>query len=133
MTSVSEPFFISSKLKSKVLSWKDGKLALTILRICQGELINSSRSFHQNIKRFFKKLFIFLKKSCQVFIALFSPIGRNILRHILNFDQQKRHFSSKRRIFSKKRQKTFAGSKLLSTFFEWLLSTRKNQKNFDFF
>ena len=40
----------------------------------QGPLINSSRSFYQNIQRFFKKFFIFLKKSCQVFIVLFSGI-----------------------------------------------------------
>ena len=37
----------------------------------QGALMNSSRSFHQNIKDFFKKFFIFLKKSCQVFEELF--------------------------------------------------------------
>ena len=38
--------------------------------------MNSSRSFHQNIKDFFKKFFIFLKKSCQVFEELFSGLDR---------------------------------------------------------
>ena len=37
----------------------------------QSAFTNPSRSFHQNIKDFFKKLFIFLKKSCQVFYNLF--------------------------------------------------------------
>ena len=40
-----------------------GKLSLTNNRIRQREFINTSRSFHQNIKDFFKKFFIFLKKS----------------------------------------------------------------------
>ena len=44
------------------------------MQMCQDALINSSRSFYQNIKDFFKKLFIFLKKSCQVFRQLFSAI-----------------------------------------------------------
>ena len=48
-----------------------GKLSLTNNQIRQGEFINTSKSFHQNIKDFFKKLFIFLKKSCQVFEELF--------------------------------------------------------------
>ena len=37
----------------------------------QDTFVNSSKSFHQNIKDFFKKFFIFLKKSCQVFLPLF--------------------------------------------------------------
>ena len=37
----------------------------------QDPFVNSSKSFHQNIKDFFKKFFIFLKKSCQVFLLLF--------------------------------------------------------------
>ena len=37
----------------------------------QDAFMNSSRSFYQNIKDFFKKFFIFLKKSCQVFEELF--------------------------------------------------------------
>ena len=37
----------------------------------QDTFVNSSKSFHQNIKDFFKKFFIFLKKSCQVFLLLF--------------------------------------------------------------
>ena len=40
-----------------------GKLSLTNNQIRQGEFINTSKSFHQNIKDFFKKFFIFLKKS----------------------------------------------------------------------
>ena len=48
-----------------------GKLSLTNNQIRQGEFINTSKSFHQNIKDFFKKFFIFLKKSCQVFEELF--------------------------------------------------------------
>ena len=42
---------------------KDKKWALTHLKMRQGPLVNSSRSFYQNIKDFFKKFFIFLKKS----------------------------------------------------------------------
>ena len=42
------------------------------MQMRQGPLVNSSRSFHQNIKRFFKKFLMFLKKSCQVFRQLFS-------------------------------------------------------------
>ena len=41
------------------------------MQMRQGALINSSKSFYQNIKDFFKKFFIFLKKSCQVFYNLF--------------------------------------------------------------
>ena len=36
-----------------------GKLSLTNNEIRQGEFINTSKSFHQNIKDFFKKFFIF--------------------------------------------------------------------------
>ena len=48
-----------------------GKLSLTNNQIRQGEFINTSRSFHQNIKEFLKNLFIFLKKLFQVFKQLF--------------------------------------------------------------
>ena len=47
------------------------KRALTNLQMHQGALINSSKSFYQNIKDFFKKFLMFLKKSCQVFQQLF--------------------------------------------------------------
>ena len=42
------------------------------MQMHQGASVNSSKSFHQNIKDFFKKFFIFSKKSCQVFKQLFS-------------------------------------------------------------
>ena len=48
-----------------------GKLSLTNLVVRQGEFINTSKSFHQNIKDFFKKMKNFLKKFCQVFEELF--------------------------------------------------------------
>ena len=41
------------------------------MQMRQDPLVNSSKSFYQNIKDFFKKFFIFLKKSCQVFQQLF--------------------------------------------------------------
>ena len=44
---------------------------MTNFRMRQDEFTNSSRSFLQLIKDFFKNLFIFLKKSCQVFELLF--------------------------------------------------------------
>ena len=47
------------------------KRALTNLQMRQDALINSSRRFYQNIKRFFKKLLMFLKMLCQVFRYLF--------------------------------------------------------------
>ena len=43
----------------------------------QGALANSSKSFYQNIKRFFKKLIINSKKSCQVFRQLFLVEYKN--------------------------------------------------------
>ena len=51
-----------------------GKLSLTNNRIRQGEFINTSRSFHQNIKDFLKNLFIFLKKLFQVFKQIISVV-----------------------------------------------------------
>ena len=51
-----------------------GKLSLTNNRIRQGEFINTSRSFHQNIKDFLKKLFTFLKKLFQVFKQIISVV-----------------------------------------------------------
>ena len=51
---------------------KTKKRVLTNLQIRQGALLNSSKSFYQNIKSFSEKLFIFSKKLCQVFGQLFS-------------------------------------------------------------
>ena len=53
------------------MSWRTSKRVKGDSSTRQGAFMNSSRSFHQNIKDFFKKLFIFLKKSCQVFEILF--------------------------------------------------------------
>ena len=53
------------------MSWRTCKRAKGDSSTRQGAFMNSSRSFHQNIKDFFKKFFIFLKKSCQVFEVLF--------------------------------------------------------------
>ena len=48
-----------------------GKLSLTNNQIRQGEFINTSKSFHQNIKDFLEKLFIFFKKSLMSLFLLF--------------------------------------------------------------
>ena len=59
-------------LKHRIyMSWRTSKCVKGDSSTRQGAFMNSSRSFHQNIKDFFKKLFIFLKKSCQVFEVLF--------------------------------------------------------------
>ena len=63
-------FFVTC-IKKKLQAWEIIKCALTHLQMRQDTLINSSRSFHQNMKDFFKKFFIFFKKSCQVFLPLF--------------------------------------------------------------
>ena len=44
---------------------------MTHIQMSQDAFFISSKSFLQNIKDFFKNLFIFLKKSCQVFQQLF--------------------------------------------------------------
>ena len=77
----------------------------------QGALANSSKSFYQNIKDFFKKFFISLKKSCQVFQQLFSSVLRNILPLIREHNRKKRRFSSKIHFICKILPKIFAGSK----------------------
>jgi hypothetical protein len=82
----------------------------------QGALANSSKSFHQNIKDFFKKFFIFSKKSCQVFQQLFSPVLRNILPINPDSNRKKRRFSSKIHFICKILPKIFAGSKKSRTF-----------------
>jgi hypothetical protein len=92
------------------------KRALTNLQMHQGALANSSKSFYQNIKRFFKKFFIFSKKSCQVFRQLFSPVLRNILPLIPDYNRKKRRFSSKIHFICKILPKIFAGSKKSRTF-----------------
>ena len=51
-------FFITC-IKKELQAWGIIKCALTHLQMCQDTQINSSRSFHQNIKDFFKKYFIF--------------------------------------------------------------------------
>ena len=55
-----------------------GKLSLTNNQIRQGEFINTSKSFHQNIKDFFKKFFIFLKKSLMFYFGCsFGFLSKN--------------------------------------------------------
>lgn len=65
-----------------------GKLSLTNNQIRQGEFINTSRSFHQNIKDFLKNLFIFLKKLCQVFKQIISVVLSTFCRKT---DSWKKH------------------------------------------
>ena len=81
------------------------------MQMHQGASVNSSKSFHQNIKRFFKKFLMFSKKSCQVFRQLFSPVLRNILPLISDYNRKKRRFSSKIHFICKILPKIFAGSK----------------------
>ena len=65
-------WFWMTRQKHRIyMSWRTCKRVKGDSSTRQGALMNSSRSFHQNIKDFFKKFFIFLKKSCQVFEVLF--------------------------------------------------------------
>ena len=65
----SKSYLKSTSLKINS-TFYNGKRALTNLQMRQDALINSSRRFYQNIKRFLK-LLMFLKMLCQVFRYLF--------------------------------------------------------------
>ena len=64
-------FYMTRQRHRIYMSWRTSKCVKGDSSTRQGAFTNSPRSFHQNIKDFFKKLFIFLKKSCQVFEVLF--------------------------------------------------------------
>ena len=75
----------SPVLKSTVSSpWRTGKRVKGDSSTRQGAFMNSSRSFHQNIKGFFKKFFIFLKKLRQVFYIFFLKNKLLFLVYIIN-------------------------------------------------